>query len=110
MSVFTLYLPQTATHWAVNGITGTGQPQFDAPVQLKCRWEQRNDYVINDDGHEVLSRARIFLGVDVVVGDYLYLGVSTQADPRGLVGAFKVLQFRKTPGLRAEIFERKAYL
>jgi hypothetical protein len=110
MSFLSFGLNQECTHWAVTGTDGYNRPTFSAPRQIKCRWEDRVEKIQNDEGVEVLSRSRIFLEDDLTMGDYLFLGISDNPDPREVPGAYRVMAMRKTPGLFAEDFERKAYL
>lgn len=110
MSFLTFGLNQECTHWAVTGTDGYNRPTFSAPVVIRCRWEDRVEKIQNDEGVEVVSRSRIFVADDLSTGDYLFLGSSSHPDPREVPGAFRIVAWRKTPGLMAEDFERKAYL
>lgn len=110
MDFLSFGLGQICTHWAVTGVDGFNKPIFASPVELKCRWEERNEKLINDDGEEYLSRARVFLANDVVPGDYLFLGSNSTADPRTVREAFRVKTWRRIPSLDGLSFERKAYL
>lgn len=110
MSFLSFGLNQKCTYWKFLGIDGYGKPSFSAPVVISCRWEGRTEKVQADDGEERMSRARVFLENDVAAGDYLALGEHAGLDPRRVLGAWKIITYRTTPGLQAEIFERKAYL
>lgn len=110
MNFLTMGLKQTCTYWEPNGVDGYNKPSFAAPVTLKCRWEERTEKIQSDEGVEVLSRARIFLDQDVKVGGYLLLGESTDSSPLYVPNAFRIITFRKTPGLIGDEAERKCYL
>lgn len=110
MDFLSFGLNQTCTYWAVTGVDGFNKPVFASPVQIKCRWEERTEKVINDEGEEYLSRARIFLKDDIVPGDYLFLGTHAGTDPRLIRDAFRVMAWRRIPSLDGLSFERKAYL
>lgn len=110
MDWLTAFLNQTATLWVSGTLDGYGNPSFAAPVQIPCRWEGKTEKLINGDGSEVVSRARVFLAQDVKEGDYLYLGTAVGANPKVVIGAYAVRVFAKVPALDASDFERKAYL
>lgn len=103
-------LNQVCTYWQRTGVDGFNQPSFAAPVTIVCRWEDRSQRIQNDEGVDVMSKARVFLAQDIAVGDYLALGLYAGANPRTVADAHIVLQFAKIPGIYAEAFERKAYL
>jgi len=110
MTFLTMGLVQKATWWSKGAADSFGADTFAAPAVISCRWEERSTEIVTAEGVRVQSRARVFLDQDVAAGDYLYLGETNQADPKALKGAFDVKEFRKIPGLVAEVFERKAYL
>lgn len=110
MSFLSFGLNQKCTYWKYLGIDGYGHPSFAAPVVLACRWEGRTEKIQGDDGEQHISRARVFLENDLESGDYLALGELAGSDPRRVLGAWRIISFRTTPGLNAEVFERKAYL
>lgn len=110
MSFLTFGLAQTLTLWRVTGIDGFNKPSFAAPEEQICRWEERSEKIQTADGTEVLSRARIFLAVDVALGDYMLLGTNSETNPMQVPGAYRVRDFRKIPSLDGTMFERKAFL
>lgn len=112
MSFLEFGLNQTCTYWQSTGVDGFNQPTFAAPVVLHCRWEERTEKIQTDEGTEALSRSRVFLAEDIAIGDYLAIGnLTSEPDPRDIpLLAHRVLDWRKTPGIYAEMFERKAYL
>lgn len=110
MSLLTRNLKQTITLWTFDGLDNTGDPSFASPTQISGRWEDRTEKFTNVRGEEVRSRSRVYLSQDVNLGDYLFLGTDVTADPVGVVGAFEVQDFRKTPSINADQFERRALL
>lgn len=110
MSFLTYGLNQQATYWMKTGINGFSEPTFAVPVTVICRWEDRTDKIITPTGADTLSRARVFLDQDMAIGDYLFLGDSVASDPRTVIGAYEIKDFRKSPSLDASDFERKAFL
>ena len=56
--------------------------------------------ILNKDGQEVVSNAKILLTQDVDVGGYLYLGTLDDlpydaSDPESIRGTKKIIQFSK---------------
>jgi hypothetical protein len=76
---------------------GQGGRTFDAPVEIKCRWEERQELYTDTDGQERRSNAVVFPDRAVDVGDYLYLGdlddltSSEEADPQSVSEAWEVM-------------------
>lgn len=99
---------QTATLWSKSGTDVYGNASFSSPTQIKCRWEEGTRQSIDADGNEITSQATVYLGQDVGVGDYLYLGTSAASTPP--TGAYVVRNFFKMPSVKADKFERKAVL
>lgn len=110
MSFLTFGLTQTLTLWVLTGVDAYNKPSFAAPVQRICRWEERTTRLENAEGQVVLARSRIFLAEDVAIGDFIAFGTIATADPRQVLSARAVLEFRKTPSLGGDSFERKCYL
>ncbi len=110
MSVLTLFLRQEITYWKKTGVDGFNEESYAAPVTLKARWEDRSTVVLNNLGQEVISNSRVYLAQDVIVDDYLMLGISTATDPRKIDAANRVINFRKVPDLTATNFERRAFV
>lgn len=116
---------QTAVYWANPVKNGWGGYDYDDPVEISCRWEEKTEVVsrvggAGKRGEELVSFAQIFVTEDVVEEGYLFLGdlddladLSSSADdnPEGIDGAYKIIKFEKIPGLRStDDFVRKAYL
>lgn len=110
MSFLTLYLNQTATYWKRQGADGFGNIVFSSPVQIRCRWEDRTQFIQNAQGDNVPSRSTVFLEQDVSLDDFLFLGKTSEPNPTNLDFAYKVMDFRRTPSLDGKDFERRALL
>jgi hypothetical protein len=102
-------LNQDVTWWSA---TRHGQQLvFAAPVKLRGRWEDVGELFINSGGTEQLSSAVAYLLQDVKLDDYLGVGdLTAHASPIGVVGCYRVMKFSKTPTVKADAFERKAYM
>jgi len=103
-------LKSIVTHWTTTP-DGTGGYTFGTPDStFKGHWTERNELFRDVEGNEVVANAIVFLDKDITVGDYIFLGTSTVADPTTVVGAHQVRQFNKRPTLRVTAYERKAFL
>lgn len=92
---------QTATYWEATGTTDIyGKPTFKAPVQLKCRWEDKVQQFINKRGTEVVSKSKVYLADQIMLDGYMFLGTSTEVNPIKVKGASEIQQVGVTPDLR----------
>lgn len=75
---------QTAIYWGNPQPDGYGGYIYDAPVEIKCRWEDSSD-VINThfEGLESNNKSEIMLTQNVDVEGYLYLGSLTDTFDTG---------------------------
>lgn len=109
-------LNQTVVYWGNPANDGYGGRTFDDPVELDCRWSDKQDLFIDIDGQEKRSEAVVWVESDVVVGGYLYLGdlddlsSAEEADPFEVTNAFEIRRFEKVPSVKADQFVRKAWL
>jgi|TARA_R100001530_G_scaffold56739_1_gene41378 hypothetical protein len=117
MSFLTRNHNQTAVYWGTPATDKFGSRTFADPVELSVRWEDRNDKFIDAGGREDVSRAFVFLGQDIDLGGFLFLGSLSDIDsstdetkPENVDNSFEVKAFVKTPNLKATNFERKAIL
>ena len=116
MGYLTRNLRQKMVYWGNPQPDGYGGYTYDDPVEIKGRWEEREELFIDSAGVQQVSRARVFIDQDVVVDGYLLLAeLSTvssgeEGSPGTVDGAFRIRGYRKTPNLRATDYERKAWL
>jgi hypothetical protein len=114
MSYLTRNLNQTAVYWGSPTPDGWGGTTFDSPVEMDCRWEEKQELFVDASGEQVLSHAVVYLSQDVDIGGYLYLGDMNDLDstpvPSENSDAYEIRSFRKTPNLKATVYERKAWL
>lgn len=90
---------QTATYWAPGGRTVTGQATFLAPVNISCRWEDKQTLIKNKEGKDVVSDATVYTDRPLAIEGYLKLGVSVETDPRSV--AREIQAVGKTVNVRA---------
>jgi len=99
---------QEATYWAYQGSNGEGGFNYNPPVSLSVRWEEKAERFLSVSGEEAISSATIFLDQDVGVFGYLFLGNSASSDPTTVPGAKRIEAFVKIPHLRSLTYERWA--
>lgn len=110
MSFLTRNLRQTATYWPPSTPDGFGGKSFGTRQSVKCRWEDKAEKFVDTSGEEVVSEAIVYLAVDVVQKGWLFLGTSGSTDPTTVSGAHEIRAFRKSPSLKATLFERKVWI
>ena len=106
-------LRQTLTYWGNPVPDGYGGYDFDAPVAIDGRWQEKTELFIDANGREQRSRIVAYVGQDVDEGGYLALGEhidSADDDPMEVDGAYPIKAFRKTPTIKATAWERKVWL
>lgn len=113
---------QTCVYWGNPQTDGRGGYTFDVPVEIPCRWEDKDQIMGTQVGGEVtgnilLSRSVVFVLQDVDELGYMYLGrlsdltAQQQANPKLKESAYCIKRFEKTPALGSTtIFLRKAFL
>lgn len=113
---FTNALRQTAVYWGTPVSDGQGGRTFADAVELDVRWEERHDLFMDPQGQERQSSAIVYVGQDVVVGAYLFLGdledlgSAEEDDPMTVDGAYEIRQRDKTPDSKGTSFLRRAWL
>ncbi len=100
--------PDTITRWVATQAFGTRT--FGTPTTLKGRWEDVAELFRSPDGEELTSQAKVSLESRVDVGDHIFKGESTAADPRDLTGAYEVRGYSEITDLRSISTERVAFL
>ena len=121
MSIITRMLKQTCVYWALAfgddvSYDDYGRPivTIANPVELDCRWEDINEEFIAADGTRQVSKAKVYVESDVVVGGILMLGtlddITDSTNIKENAGAWEIRGFGKNPNFRATEFVRMAYL
>lgn len=101
MSWLKRLLTQTVTYWAPNIEDAYGEETFVTPTSItRARWEDHVDHFLDRYGKESISKARVFLTQSVEEGGYLYLGTSTEANPRNVSGADRIQRIIQAPSIR----------
>ena len=103
-------LKQTVTYWAPLAKDGCGGYTFVTPVVIDGRWLLKQELFIDAKGKEKVSAAVVLLGQDVDLGGYLYLGTSTESNPKDVSGSYEIRSFAKIPDIKGTSFLRKVWL
>lgn len=104
-------LVEKITYWERGLPNGFGGWAWASPAKLKGRWQDDNELFIDTQGQQALSRARVYLKSDVIIGGYLFNGESIAVDPTTVSGAFEIKQYRNSPPLGGSgMTERRALL
>jgi hypothetical protein len=108
---------QKAVYWGNPTNDGYGGKVFAAPVEINCRWEDRNETFLTNTGNTMVSRSVVYPLIDLDQEGFLALGSLTdfttaqKADPRLIDAASSVKRFDIVPILGSTTeFIRKAYL
>ena len=79
---------QIAVYWGNPQNDGSGGFTYDSPVEIKCRWEDKQQLMgllgQDGEGERLLSRAVVFVLQDVDINGLLYLGELTDFDSSDL--------------------------
>lgn len=113
---------QTAVYWGDPVNDGEGGFLYDPPVEILCRWEERNEIFVLPNGDDAVSKSVVFVLQRVDLNGFLFLGTLDQLydsaessgvvlDPKTIDGAFAIRRFDNTPALNpSDGFSYKVYL
>ena len=112
---------QTAVYWAPGVPDGSGGTVFPAPVERKCRWEDKQRLFRATNGNELETKSEILVVEDVALQGWMYLGALTDVDvyadsngisnPIDIEGAYEIVAFDKSPLFRSTTkFVRNVFL
>jgi hypothetical protein len=100
--------------WPLKGQTSSGQPVWDAPVEMKCRWDDGNKEVLTAFQGLIISKAQIITEKLIDAGSIVMRGrldtISYWADPKANPNAFEVIANSATPNLRYSEILYEAYV
>ena len=116
MGWLTKHHKQKCVYWGSPTNDGWGGRTYGDPVELDCRWEDKREKFTNMKGEEHVSSAVVYLGQDVVVNGYLYLGTlaslssAEEGNPEAVTGTYLVQAYGKIPNIKGTDYERTAWL
>lgn len=102
---------QECTYWPSTGQDGYGAPTFGTPSLRSCRWENRNEEFVNDEGEKALSRSQVWTYNPMDTGGWVALGNHTATpNPLGLSNAWRIQRSDEIPDLRGLNRENRHFL
>jgi len=87
---------QTFTFWSPGVPDGFGGHAWGAPVTLKCRWQDRSDREIDDQGVEFITRAVIYPNSTLKLHGMVCKGISIILNPTTLDDAWMIRSVRQS--------------
>ena len=124
MSLITRMLKQRAAYWAPSTRSDDfGNPIFESPAVVKCRWEDVHENFMDDEGNQTVSNAKVYVDQDLQTRGYLRRlkdanersGVREEIedlDPSPLNNeeVYTIRKFEKLPDRKAKEYLRTAML
>jgi len=110
---------QTCVYWGNPQSDGKGGFTFDDPVEISCRWDDKQETKVDTRGNKFESQSAVLVLQDIDHQSYLFNGTLADlaamgyagANPRKIPTAFIVRQFDKIPMVfKTDEFVRTAYL
>jgi len=99
------YLRQKAVLWENNGYDRYGKIKLKSPVEIDCRWEKGHEESLDHQGHTVGYDVNVVVDQDIAPGSILWLG-SLADVPSPPTNLRQVIEFRKTPDIKAVVHRR----
>jgi hypothetical protein len=100
----------TLIYWAYIGADRYGQPQYAAPIQLRCRWDDAVKQVFTDEGSPVFSKIELITQIRLKPKDLVKKGRVNGSlnldDPKANPDTHEVIMSSETPMIR----NRSVYL
>ena len=104
---------QKALYWAASGFDSAGEVTIDAHVEIKVRWEDVQDEIIDDRGNHILVDAVVVVDREIPVGSILWKGGEDDIEGTGdePTSDFRtVVRYSKIPDLRDTVSRQLVYL
>lgn len=112
---------QTAVYWPAPEPDGFGGMAYGAAQELTppngVRWDDTAEVISDNQGKEIISRARILTPADLQEQGMIWLGAladltdEQKADPRLVDGAQEIRRFDRVPMVMSDsIFIKTAYI
>lgn len=115
---FTRLLRQTVVYWETDSTDVFGNTSWEAGIEIKARWEEQAEDVLNADGENVVSKAVVYVDgdQDIVMDGVMFLGVKSSLttaqipDPDRVANAYRIIAVRNSPELRNRRSLKKLWL
>ena len=105
-----MLINEDVTLWRMSGLNEYSEATFNTPVTIKAKWEEKQTIMHTNDGEQVLSNGCLFVNVDADVEDYVFRGISTDANPLNLKRSFKVRKVERIKNFNGSKTEVKLCL
>jgi hypothetical protein len=122
-NVVKLFTKQKCVYWGNPVSDGNSGYTFAAPVEIDCRWDDKQELKTGYYGNKFASQAQVLVNIDLSRRGYLYNGTLVQLraeatangydinNPREFPTAFIIEQFEKIPMVFSSTdFVRTAFL
>ena len=106
-------LKQKAVYWGAPVNDGYGGYTYASPVEINCRWINKQQKFVDSNAEEHLSRAIVIVDQDVVVGGKLALTTLADLDSTQLPeneDSYEIKAVMKSPDFKGTTFHRKVWL
>lgn len=117
------FTAQKCVYWGNPVDNRKGGWTYDAPAEIDCRWDEKQEFIVGFDGNKYSSQATILVNIDLDRQGYMWLGTLAELNavatdkgydinkPIEFPDAFIIIQFAKIPAPRKDDdFARIAYL
>jgi hypothetical protein len=107
------FLKQKAVYWGAPVPDGFGGHTYADPIEIPCRWTDKQELFVNYAGDQVLSKAKLMVDQDLVVKGMVALMQLVDLSSTQLPAdnnAFEIRAFQKMPDVRAKMYVRQAWL
>lgn len=122
-NVVKLFTKQKCVYWGNPVSDGNSGYTFNAPIEIDCRWDDKQEVKTGYYGNKFASQAQVLVNIDLSRRGYLYNGTLAQlqaeatangydiSNPREFPTAFIIEQFEKIPMVFSSTdFVRTAFL
>lgn len=100
MSIYNRNQNQIAMYWAPSVDDKYGARTFSSPVEIRCRWQDKQENFIDAEGKEKTSSSIVYPDRELENEGWLYLGQSSELDPHDVDGAKEIKATGSSPNLR----------
>lgn len=101
---------ETLVYWPPCEANAYGENQWQAPVEMTCRWDDKMQEIQTPRGTRVVSRIELITQSLLHVDGYVYRGsladLTRPDDPTCNPGAYQILKAAETPTLN---YRRRLY-
>jgi hypothetical protein len=114
MAIVRRITKQTAVLWRFVELDDQGQPTYNSPVEIKCRWLDKTQEVVTAKGDRIASSAYLIVDRDIPLRSVVLFGsldvVIDTDDPKENVGAYEIVDVKKTADKKCKRYLREVYV